>query len=582
MARKNKKQVNKEQSPRTLKKEEDVIISTEKEAEDDQEAAEVTKTTDGGGMVADADTVGILTIPLDALATMITYLPAKSLAALSATCHTFYNYLRGTSCGTKAHFFSRLHNDNVQLVSSQVLLDQLLEQTLNPLLPNSDDNTWNTINDNSSSTSKVKKKKKTNDNDKINNSYPTYARFLEEVITGIHEDLPPYAKLNGKIASVSPEHTLCRTGGGGRVGGGASGCAAFGVGKRGQLGNGSRTPYESSPYILRGGIGYSTVRIVQVSAGGGLVHVAHSLLLTDDGRVLSFGTGHYGQLGHGWQSGKQLPDETRPRFIDALLNQRIVCISAGELHSAAISDDGNLYTWGDSFCGQCGHGDKRPQLLPTKVSHKNIKHESCMVVSCGNRHTLVVTEDGDVFSFGLGHFGVLGRAFTPFDYHLGAAAAAVVDPTVQQPFEVPPNDDLVLHGGGEFQLTAAQMSHLDLLANCTLDDSSDQCIPVIIDSLSGIKIVGASAGHRHRFVRVISNSMLLCLYHISVCHSFFFFSNCSHCSLVLDENGVLYSFGAFLGGALGHGNLEKQEYPVSIQYFGKIRCAGYLFVLSPP
>jgi alpha-tubulin suppressor-like RCC1 family protein len=109
-----------------------------------------------------------------------------------------------------------------------------------------------------------------------------------------------------------------------------------------------------------------------------------------------------------------------------------------------------------------------------------------MVVSCGNRHTLVVTEDGDVFSFGLGHFGVLGRAYTPFDYDLGAAA---VDPTIQLPI----HDNTT-----EFQLTADQMSHLDLLANCTLDDSSDQCIPVAIDSLSGIKIVGASAGHRHR------------------------------------------------------------------------------------
>lgn len=40
-------------------------------------------------------------------------------------------------------------------------------------------------------------------------------------------------------------------------------------------------------------------------------------------------------------------------------------------------------------------------------------------------------------------------------------------------------------------------------------------------------------------------------------------------SLLLDENGVLYSCGAFLGGALGHGNLDKQEYPMSIQYFGE-------------
>jgi len=40
-------------------------------------------------------------------------------------------------------------------------------------------------------------------------------------------------------------------------------------------------------------------------------------------------------------------------------------------------------------------------------------------------------------------------------------------------------------------------------------------------------------------------------------------------SLVLDENGVLYSFGAGLCGALGHGDMEKQEYPMMIKAFGE-------------
>ena len=41
--------------------------------------------------------------------------------------------------------------------------------------------------------------------------------------------------------------------------------------------------------------------------------------------------------------------------------------------------------------------------------------------------------------------------------------------------------------------------HLDLLGNLTLDDNSDQCIPKLIDSLKGIRIIGACAGHRHRY-----------------------------------------------------------------------------------
>jgi alpha-tubulin suppressor-like RCC1 family protein len=150
--------------------------------------------------------------------------------------------------------------------------------------------------------------------------------------------LPPF--VNGRFVSVSPEHSLCRVGGGGNSGAGGSGVACWGVGKRGQLGHGKRVD-ERLPKMLLGGIGYG-IRIVQVSAGGGLVRVAHSLLLTSTGRVLSFGTGQYGALGHGFSGAKQLPDVLRPKYIEALSGVKCVCVSAGELHSAAVSIDGKL------------------------------------------------------------------------------------------------------------------------------------------------------------------------------------------------------------------------------------------------
>lgn len=116
-----------------------------------------------------------------------------------------------------------------------------------------------------------------------------------------------------------------------------------------------------SPKRLLGGIGYGGIRIVQVSAGGGLVRVAHSLLLTSSGKVLSFGSGQYGALGHGYNAGKQLPDVLRPQYIQALAHLTCICVSAGELHSAVVTSDGDVYTWGDGFCGQLGQGDKRPR-----------------------------------------------------------------------------------------------------------------------------------------------------------------------------------------------------------------------------
>ena len=67
--------------------------------------------------------------------------------------------------------------------------------------------------------------------------------------------------VNGRFLSTSPEHTVCRVGGGGDKGGG-SGAACWGVGKRGQLGQGKRQD-EALPTRLLGGVGYG-IRIVQV------------------------------------------------------------------------------------------------------------------------------------------------------------------------------------------------------------------------------------------------------------------------------------------------------------------------------
>jgi|AntRauTorckE5430_2_1112549.scaffolds.fasta_scaffold09119_2 E3 ubiquitin-protein ligase HERC2 len=282
--------------------------------------------------------------------------------------------------------------------------------------------------------------------------------------------------------------------------------------------------------MLLGGIGYG-IRVVQISAGGGLVRVAHSLLLTSTGQVLSFGTAQYGQLGHGYSAGKQLPDVMRPKYIEALSQHHCICVSAGELHSAAVTAEGELFCWGDGFCGQLGLAEKSPKLKPQLVEKGGLEDECVLSVSCGARHTLAVTEDGEVFSFGLGHFGVLGRSYTPYEYCNNSVLAGLgVDDDDAQV-------EVVQRSAVLMDMDEDMRRRLDLLANLTLDDGSDQCIPKVIDALQGIRIIGVDAGHRH--------------------------------SIFLDAQGDVYTCGDGSGGALGHGNLEKQDFPMKVMYFGE-------------
>lgn len=117
-----------------------------------------------------------------------------------------------------------------------------------------------------------------------------------------------------------------------------------------------------------------------------MCRVSHSLLLTSTGRVLSFGCGQSGALGHGFSGGKQLPDILRPKYIEGLSGIQCVCIAAGELHSAAVTVDGDLYTWGDGFCGQLGLGDKKPRVTPEQVIKGGLEDE-CLsnICKCNNK-----------------------------------------------------------------------------------------------------------------------------------------------------------------------------------------------------
>lgn len=74
-------------------------------------------------------------------------------------------------------------------------------------------------------------------------------------------------------------------------------------------------------------------------------------------------------------------------------------VDCGDLHTALISSTGELFTFGDNSEGQLGIGIEfknhvdRASLV-TGISERAIQ------VSCGYRHTLVLTDHGTVFGMG--------------------------------------------------------------------------------------------------------------------------------------------------------------------------------------
>ena len=77
-------------------------------------------------------------------------------------------------------------------------------------------------------------------------------------------------------------------------------------------------------------------------------------------------------------------------------------------HSLAVTEDGALWTWGCVFHGCLGHNDETERSVPEKLARQLFGDSSVVLVSAGAAHTLAVTLDGALWAWGNGKFGRLG------------------------------------------------------------------------------------------------------------------------------------------------------------------------------
>lgn len=91
----------------------------------------------------------------------------------------------------------------------------------------------------------------------------------------------------------------------------------------------------------------------------------------------------------------------------------MVQVACGENHSLAIAkrrkpnSKKQLYAWGDQKYSQCGQYSQSKDIeLPTKI--KFFETKEVEKVCAGRFHSLALTADNELFSWGLGDFGRLG------------------------------------------------------------------------------------------------------------------------------------------------------------------------------
>ena len=88
----------------------------------------------------------------------------------------------------------------------------------------------------------------------------------------------------------------------------------------------------------------------------------------------------------------------------------IVQIDCGDFHSVALDTEGKVFTWGGGGPaynkGQCGHGHNDDVEQPLEV--ESLTHKTVVKVSAGGFHTLVLSSDNELYSWGSGTYGECG------------------------------------------------------------------------------------------------------------------------------------------------------------------------------
>jgi len=127
----------------------------------------------------------------------------------------------------------------------------------------------------------------------------------------------------------------------------------------------------------------------------------HTIVITENNEVYSWGIGENFQLGLG-----NTKDSWLPQKVIGIEGKPIKA-ACGWGHTLVLTDDGRVYSWGWSEDGQTGHATTQHQPVPELIEH--LKGTYIVDIAAGFDHSICIDDKGQVFTFGSGEFGRVGH-----------------------------------------------------------------------------------------------------------------------------------------------------------------------------
>jgi alpha-tubulin suppressor-like RCC1 family protein len=249
----------------------------------------------------------------------------------------------------------------------------------------------------------------------------------------------------------------------------------------------------------------------------------HSLALLENGNIFSFGRKLEGQLGHSGLTAAEFSLRfesmiSPPEAIESLIGTSVRTVTASYGFSLVLLENGEVYSFGISNSGQLGHGDRESKMEPEKIDSL----AGAAALAAGISHTLVLLESGELYSFGMGLTGQLGH---------GDRETLLVPKKVDAPADI-----IAIAAGGNHSLILTEDGHVYSFGSGVYGalghgDQEDRLVPTRIETLEKVRAIAAGRDH----------------------------------SIVLTDEDEVLSFGRNQSGQLGVGDQENRLEPTAVE-----------------
>ena len=162
---------------------------------------------------------------------------------------------------------------------------------------------------------------------------------------------------------------------------------SWGSGHNGVLGN-VDTENQRTPIIES----LISQKVVLMSAG-----YSHCTAITEDGRLFTWGKVSFGSLGHGICS---MTDVPIPQLVEDVKDaSQANCSKGGNHgHTLVVCSEGAVFVSGDGYKGKLGLGDQESCFSFKKISQESFSNGEIKAVSAGGIHSSAVSKTGNVFT----------------------------------------------------------------------------------------------------------------------------------------------------------------------------------------